>query len=336
MASIERLLKLNYCIVLPSAGHRCNTHTVKPLETPAGLKPSRANRLSCYIIEKNIWTVFILRCSVCNLTYYLYLSSFLCAEIKPGRLNNVVFVWLLVFLGLIHIKCCPNTKSYNLVYMIGSPTLHPPCVWNSWLTYKLPKCSFPHWKYCSNLTQAVLLAFPLSLRLILSPQVVYFTATFPYVVLVILLIRGVTLPGAFNGILYFITPKWEKLWSAKVPDAWRLIHPCCVVLCPFPALHLQPFLSSVRCGKTQPLRSSSLCRLLGEASSLSLPTISSTITATGKHTKGKPCFWQTHSNCHCRHWHCFFMSGRNVNNECDSLQPAVQCFFHFKRFESLW
>lgn len=47
-------------------------------------------------------------------------------------------------------------------------------------------------------------------------QVVYFTATFPYVVLVILLVRGVTLPGAGAGIWYFITPKWEKLTDATV------------------------------------------------------------------------------------------------------------------------
>lgn len=59
---------------------------------------------------------------------------------------------------------------------------------------------------------------------------------------------------------------------------------------PFCSVFIYDFFT--RCGKTQPLRSSSLCRLLGEASSLSPPTISFTITATGKHTKGKLFFWQ--------------------------------------------
>ncbi|CAB3381845.1 Hypothetical predicted protein [Cloeon dipterum] len=49
-----------------------------------------------------------------------------------------------------------------------------------------------------------------------SGKAAYFLALFPYVVLIILLIRGATLPGAVNGILYFITPQWEKLLDPQV------------------------------------------------------------------------------------------------------------------------
>jgi SNF family Na+-dependent transporter len=45
---------------------------------------------------------------------------------------------------------------------------------------------------------------------------VYVTATFPYLVLIILLVRGVTMPGAVDGILFYVTPQWERLLSAKV------------------------------------------------------------------------------------------------------------------------
>ncbi|XP_071846711.1 sodium- and chloride-dependent glycine transporter 1-like isoform X2 [Apostichopus japonicus] len=49
-----------------------------------------------------------------------------------------------------------------------------------------------------------------------SGKVVYFTAVFPFVVLFILLIRGVTLEGAGQGIIYFIKPNFEKLMDARV------------------------------------------------------------------------------------------------------------------------
>lgn len=42
------------------------------------------------------------------------------------------------------------------------------------------------------------------------------SATFPYLVLLILVIRGCTLPGAKEGLLYFFKPKWSDLLKAKV------------------------------------------------------------------------------------------------------------------------
>ncbi|XP_046875663.1 inactive sodium-dependent neutral amino acid transporter B(0)AT3 [Hypomesus transpacificus] len=48
-------------------------------------------------------------------------------------------------------------------------------------------------------------------------KAVYVTATFPYLVLTIFLVRALTLPGASTGLVYLFTPDWEKM---KNPQMW--------------------------------------------------------------------------------------------------------------------
>lgn len=49
-----------------------------------------------------------------------------------------------------------------------------------------------------------------------SGKASYFLAVFPYIVMLILLVRSATLDGAVEGMMYFIKPQWNKLLDAKV------------------------------------------------------------------------------------------------------------------------
>ncbi|XP_062860366.1 sodium- and chloride-dependent GABA transporter 3-like [Trichomycterus rosablanca] len=47
-------------------------------------------------------------------------------------------------------------------------------------------------------------------------KVVYLTAIFPYVMLVVLLIRGLTLPGALQGVIFYLYPDFSRLLEPQV------------------------------------------------------------------------------------------------------------------------
>ncbi|CAH0564756.1 unnamed protein product [Brassicogethes aeneus] len=75
----------------------------------------------------------------------------------------------------------------------------------------------PDWQLTLCLLGAWMLTLGVSAKGIQSSgKASYFLAIFPFVILFALLIRAVTLEGAGEGILYFITPQWDKLKDANV------------------------------------------------------------------------------------------------------------------------
>nr|XP_033783187.1 sodium-dependent proline transporter isoform X1 [Geotrypetes seraphini] len=73
------------------------------------------------------------------------------------------------------------------------------------------------WNLCLCLLLAWVIVYLCILKGVKSSgKVVYFTATFPYLILVMLLIRGVTLEGAWKGIKFYLTPQFDHLLTSKV------------------------------------------------------------------------------------------------------------------------
>ena len=75
----------------------------------------------------------------------------------------------------------------------------------------------PNWQLCICLVVAwAFISGALIKGVKSSGKASYFLAIFPYFVLLILLIRSTTLEGSFEGMMYFLTPRWDKIFEAKV------------------------------------------------------------------------------------------------------------------------
>ncbi|XP_062132451.1 sodium-dependent nutrient amino acid transporter 1 [Drosophila sulfurigaster albostrigata] len=90
----------------------------------------------------------------------------------------------------------------------------------------------PNWQLVACLAVAWLIIGGVLIRGIKSSgKAAYFLGVFPYVVLLILLLRAVTLPGAWDGIVYFFKPQWRELlnplvWYAAVTQVFFSLAIC--------------------------------------------------------------------------------------------------------------
>ncbi|KAH8407669.1 hypothetical protein KR222_010143 [Zaprionus bogoriensis] len=90
----------------------------------------------------------------------------------------------------------------------------------------------PNWQLVACLALSWLIIGAVLIRGIKSSgKAAYFLGVFPYVVLLILLLRAVTLPGAWNGIVYFFKPQWRELlnplvWYAAVTQVFFSLAIC--------------------------------------------------------------------------------------------------------------
>lgn len=74
-----------------------------------------------------------------------------------------------------------------------------------------------NWKIAIALVIAWILVYMCMIKGIASSgKVVYVTATFPYIVLIIFFFRGITLKGAFDGLKHLFTPKWHTILDPVV------------------------------------------------------------------------------------------------------------------------
>lgn len=73
------------------------------------------------------------------------------------------------------------------------------------------------WQLLLSIIGAWLLVFLcLSKGIKTSGKVVYVTAVAPYLMLLVFLVRGITLPGAMIGVRYYLTPEWDRLLDYQV------------------------------------------------------------------------------------------------------------------------
>ncbi|CAH2261013.1 jg10791 [Pararge aegeria aegeria] len=117
--------------------------------------------------------------------------------------------------------CVPSGESVNMSAIEGSPSSSAELYFTKTVLRRSDGIhdgiGVPLWDLTLCLLISWIIIFLIVARSVKSSgKAAYFLALFPYVVMLVLLIRAVTLPGAVNGILFFVTPVWSKILEVRV------------------------------------------------------------------------------------------------------------------------
>ncbi|NWU71524.1 SC6A7 protein, partial [Pterocles burchelli] len=144
---------------------------------------------------------------------------------------NVIIAWALYYLGSSFQSPLPwscNAPANAELCQVGDP----PCdIWGPVLGGKLWGQQVLGVTHSSGLGDPGAVRWPLALCLLVawtlvflcmlkgirsSGKVVYVTATFPYLVLLILIVQGAMLDGSLDGVRFYLSSDWRRLRSAQV------------------------------------------------------------------------------------------------------------------------
>ncbi|KAJ9595050.1 hypothetical protein L9F63_013647, partial [Diploptera punctata] len=142
---------------------------------------------------------------------------------------NTIIAWCLFYFVQSFQSELPWSSCPNKYYTNGSYTVEPECVTSTPTQYFWYRTTLMisddintpevfNWKIALALVVAWVLVYMCMIKGIASSgKVVYVTATFPYIVLIIFFFRGVTLKGMSDGLRHLFTPKW---WTLTDPVVW--------------------------------------------------------------------------------------------------------------------
>ncbi|XP_022911311.1 sodium-dependent neutral amino acid transporter B(0)AT3 [Onthophagus taurus] len=141
---------------------------------------------------------------------------------------NTIIAWCLFYLAQSFQSELPWSECPNMYFPNGSYSPEPECTASSptqyfWYRQTLmvsDDINTPqvfNWKIALSLVVAWILVYMCMIKGIASSgKVVYVTATFPYIVLIIFFFRGITLKGASDGLRHLFTPKWHTILDPVV------------------------------------------------------------------------------------------------------------------------